>query len=45
MIFDGHEYVYGTYDFETEAEKKYVNELAKKISQERGCQTYVKAVE
>lgn len=42
MVFDGDEYPYGTYAFNTEVEKKFVNELAMKIRLERGCQTYVK---
>lgn len=44
MIFDDGEYPYGTYDFNTESERKFVNELAMKIRTERDCQTYVKKV-
>lgn len=41
MIFDGEEYVYGTYPFNTNAEKDKVNELAMQIRDERNCGTYV----
>ena len=42
MVFDVDEYPYGTYEFNTEVEQKFVNDLAMKIRNERGCQTYVK---
>lgn len=45
MVFDGEEYEYGTYPFDTNEEKNRVNELAIQIRAERGCQTYVKEVE
>mgnify|MGYP003463671991 FL=1 len=45
MVFDGEEYDYGTYPFDTNEEQKRVNDLAIKIRDERGCSTYVKAVE
>ena len=44
MVFEDGEYPYGTYNFSTEDEQKFVNELAMKIGNERGCQTYVKEV-
>ena len=44
MVFDDGEYPYGTYNFNTEDEQNFVNELAMKIRSERGCQTYVKEV-
>lgn len=45
MVFEDGEYPYGTYNFNTEDEQKFVNELAMKIRSERDCQTYVKEVE
>lgn len=45
MVFDGEEYEYGTYPFDTNEEQKRVNDLAIKIRDERDCPTYVKAVE
>lgn len=45
MVFDGEEYVYGTYPFNSIEEKNKVNELAMKIGSERDCHTYVKEVE
>ena len=45
MVFDGDEYPYGTYAFNTEVEQKFVNDLAMKIRNERDCQTYVKKME
>ena len=42
MVFEDGEYPYGTYNFNTEDEQKFVNGLALKIGNERGCQTYVK---
>lgn len=42
MVFDDGEYPYGTYNFNTENERNFVNELAMKIGNERDCQTYVK---
>ena len=44
MVFDGEEYVYGTYPFNTNAEKDKVNELAMQIHDERGCGTCVSEV-
>lgn len=44
MVIDGEEYVYGTYPFDTDAEKTKVNDLALKIRNERECDTYVKEV-
>lgn len=44
MVFDGEEYVYGTYPFTTNSEKNYVNELAMQIRDERGCGAYVSEV-
>lgn len=44
MVFDGEEYEYGTYPFDTNAEKDKVNELAMQIRDERGCGTYVSEV-
>ena len=44
MVFDGEEYVYGTYPFVTNAEKNRVNELAIQIRTERGCDAYVQEV-
>ena len=44
MVFDEEEYVYGTYPFDTNAEKDKVNELAMQIRDERGCGTYVSEV-
>ena len=44
MVFEDVEYPYGTYNFNTEDERKFVNELAMKIGNERDCQTYVKEV-
>lgn len=41
MVFDGEEYEYGTYPFNTNEERNKVNELAIRIRQERSCQTYV----
>lgn len=45
MVFDGEEYEYGTYPFDTNEEKNRVNELAMQIRHERDCSTYVKVVE
>lgn len=45
IVFDGCEYEYGTYPFDTTEEKNRVNELAMQIRVERGCQTYVKEVD
>lgn len=44
MVIDGEEYAYGTYPFDTDAEKIKVNDLALKIRNERECDTYVKEV-
>lgn len=44
MVFQDGEYEYGTYDYNTTAEQKFVNELAIKIRQERNCQTYVERI-
>ena len=44
MVFDGEEYVYGTYPFNTNEEKNKVNELAMKIRDERCCGTYIEEV-
>ena len=44
MVFGGEEYVYGTYPFNTNSEKNYVNELAMQIRDKRGCGTYVSEV-
>ena len=44
MVFEDVEYPYGTYNFNTEDEQNFVNELAMKIRSERDCQTYVKEV-
>ena len=44
MVFDGEEYVYGTYPFNTNAEKDKVNELAMQIRDERACGIYVSEV-
>lgn len=41
MIIDGTAYEYGTYMFNTDADKKRVNEVALQVAEERGCQTYV----
>ena len=45
MLIDDEEYVYGTYSFNTSAEKNKVNELAMIIRDERECYTYIKEVE
>lgn len=45
MVFEDGEYPYGTYNFNTEDEQKFVNDLAMKIRNERDCQTYVKKME
>lgn len=45
MVFDGHDFLYGVYPFNTDAEKNKVNELAEQIFNERDCQVYVKKVE
>ncbi len=42
MVFGKTESQYGTYDFNTDAEKNRVNELAIKIGEERECQTFVR---
>lgn len=44
MIFPDGEHLYGTYDFTTDLEKCYVNELATRIAKERDCRTYVMEV-
>lgn len=44
MVVDGEEYVYGTYPFETYEEKNKTNEIALRISKERGVYTYVEEV-
>lgn len=44
MVFGTKEYKYGTYRFTTHAERKRVNEIAMKLREERGCETYVKEV-
>lgn len=44
MVFEDGEYPYGTYNFSTEDERNFVNELAMKIGNERDCQIYVKEV-
>lgn len=44
MSVDGEEYVYGTYPYNTNAEKIRVNDLALKIRDEREVGTYVKEV-
>lgn len=41
MIIDGTAHEYGTYMFNTDADKKRVNEVALQVAEERGCQTYV----
>lgn len=41
MIIDGTAYEYGTYMFNTDADKKRVNEVALQVAEERGCQTYI----
>ena len=45
MVFDGEEYEFGTYPYETAEQKKRVCEIAGKVSKERDCYTYVKEVE
>lgn len=45
MVFDGCEYEYGTYPFDTTEEKNKVNDLAIKVGEERDCQTFVKEVD
>lgn len=45
MVVDGDEYEYGTYPYNTNEEKKKVNDLAMKIREEREVGTYVKEVE
>lgn len=45
MVVDGEEYAYGTYPYNTNEEKKKVNDLAMKIREEREVGTYVKEVE
>lgn len=45
MLIDDEEYVYGTYPFNTNAEKDKVNELAMIIRDERDCFVYVKEVD
>ena len=45
MVFGAEEYKYGTYRFVTRAEKNRVNDLAMKLREERGCETYVKEIE
>lgn len=45
MVIGDEEYVYGTYPFNTSAEKNKVNELAMKIRDERECCIYIKEVE
>lgn len=44
MVFGAEEYKYGTYRFITCAEKNRVNNLAMKLREERGCETYVKEI-
>lgn len=44
MVFPDGEYCYGTYDFETPRERCYVNELAMRIREERGCQVSVRKI-
>ena len=44
MIFEDGSYEYGTYLFNTNAEKIRVNELAMKVREERGCHTYIEEV-
>ena len=44
MVFDGEEYEYGTYKFDSNEERNSVNELAMQIRDERGCGTYVSEV-
>lgn len=44
MVFGAEEYKYGTYRFVTRAEKNRVNDLAMKLREERGCETYVKEI-
>ena len=44
MIFEEGSYEYGTYLFNTNAEKIRVNELAMKVREERGCHTYIEEV-
>lgn len=45
MVFDGCEYEYGTYPFDTAEERNYANELAMKIRKDRDCDTYIERVE
>lgn len=42
MKFNGEEYPYGTYDFDTPSERNMVNELAIRIRDERGCEVEVR---
>lgn len=44
MIFPEGSYEYGTYLFNTDAEKNRVNEIAMQIREERGCHTYIEEV-
>ena len=43
--FDGEEYVYGTYDFNTSGEKCRVNELALQLRHEKFCDVEVRVNE
>lgn len=43
--FDGEEYVYGTYDFNTNGEKCRVNELALQLRHEKFCDVEVRVNE
>ena len=45
MVFDGEEYEYGTYKFDSNEERNRVNELAMQIRDERGCGCYIQPVE
>lgn len=44
MVVNEEKYIYGTYSFETDAEKNKVNELAIRLRAERGIYVYVEAV-
>lgn len=44
MVFEEGTFEYGTYLFNTDAEKNRVNELAMQVREERGCHTYIEEV-
>lgn len=45
MCVDGEEFSYGRYHFETNDQKRRVNELAMNIASERSVYTYVKELD